>query len=150
MIKLSQYDKRWAKATLGSTTLTIARWGCTLTCVSMLSDWYSKFKGRFFRPDELAKKLQFTPEGLLIWGSIPKVLPFGLEKRSYKVNHEEIRASLKGFYTSVILNVHNGGHWVLAVKALPFNAYLCVDPLGGKFKIFKSGIVGSAHFNHIR
>lgn len=149
MVKLSQYDIRWASSRLGQSPCIISRYGCTTCCISMLTDWYSKFKGRYFRPDELAKKLQYTHDGLLIWGSLPKLLPFQLTKRNYKLNHEEIKASLKGFYTSVILNVHNGGHWVLAIRALPFNSYLCVDPLGGKLKVFKAGLVGSAHFDLI-
>lgn len=152
MIYLSQRDKRWATATIGKTALTVGRWGCTLTSLSMLSSFYGCFK----TPAELAKTLGlFTPGGLLIWGMVEKVFG-GKIKFVYRYgqgdkvvrNDKAIRDSILGSpKTSVILEVANHSHWVVAVGVYG-NDYMCVDPIDGQKKLVLKtfgNITGSAH-----
>ena len=43
MIKLSQRDPQWGDLKLGESNLTINRWGCTTTALSMLSDYFQSY-----------------------------------------------------------------------------------------------------------
>jgi len=128
MIYLSQYDTRWKMTTIGNTKLTLGRYGCTVTCLSMLSDYFKSFQS----PAVLAKNLQFTKEGLIIWQSLATTLPFKLLKRFYDWNISSIDSAIKDPKMACILQV-NGFHWVVAVKRIPFTKhYIIVDPWGGK------------------
>lgn len=127
MQRLLQKDPRWTMKKIGKTNLTIGRMGCTITCVSMVSDWFKCFK----RPDELANLLSFTADGLLIWNSIEKELCFKLLKRFYGWDLASIDDGIKDDNKVSLLEVDNS-HWVLATKRI-FNSkhYMTVDPLGG-------------------
>lgn len=149
MIYLSQNSLPWGPVKLGNTPLTVGRYGCTITCLSMLSDYFKDFKD----PGFLAKNLKFTSDSLVIWGSLPAVLPYGLERRIYSRNDFEIRTSLKDPNKAVILNVNDGAHWVVALKetflpGLKRPHYVVLDPWDGKKKTTRDfrNIVGSAHF----
>ena len=144
MIYLSQKDPRWIAICLGNTNLPIGKIGCTITDLSMLSDYFGQFK----MPKELAQQLKFTSEGLVIWSSLPEVLNFRLEKRLFALNNFEIDNSLKALNRAVILNIAHGTHWVTALrKSYISRSYVCLDPLTGqKRNIYWNEIVGSAHF----
>lgn len=154
MIQLSQYDPRWAKVTLGKTYCTLAKYGCTTTGLSVISDYF----GNFITPAVLAKELFYIekdpkPEniGKIIWSSVPKVTNFRLVERQYKPNFESLNDILR--YPNpdwaVLLEVENGAHWVVATKKFPFmNEYFIIDPLGGKKRttfVYKN-ITGAAIF----
>jgi hypothetical protein len=144
MLILGQRDSRWKDEKIGTTHLTIGRWGCTITCLSMLSDYFNGFK----TPRFLAKYLKYTKEGLIIWDSLPSILPFKLEKRLYKRNDEEIKKSLSDPERAVILQV-DGCHWVLALgyyKLAP-SIYRIADPFFGdkSTSLRYKKITGSAH-----
>ena len=127
MIILSQRDQTWAGDTIGNTSLKIGKLGCTITCVSMLSDYYKCF----ITPGGLAKKLSFNEEAKLIWSSINKVLCFNFVWRGYGVDYTKIDAALKDPETSVILEVEHF-HWIVALRKIPFtNTYWCADPIHG-------------------
>lgn len=139
-------DSRWRNVTLGNTNFRIGRWGCLVTDLSMLTDYFRKFRSHFYTPGELAKKLSFNSQGQLLWGSLPKVCNFRLEKRLRYQDNVEIQKSLAANDKAVILEV-DGTHWITALRKLPFNLYWCADPLRGD-KCLSSRykkITGSAH-----
>lgn len=156
MIYLSQRDLRWAGVKLGQSKLTVGRFGCTTTCISMLSDYF----GCFATPAELAQGklviydlLKYTKDGLLIWKSL-NLKHMDFEKRVFGRVDFDIETSLKDPKKAVILAVNNDAHWVVATSVNKFwrilgrNVYNIIDPWTGKkstTRAFKN-ISGSAHF----
>lgn len=147
MIYLSQRDKRWATALIGATKLTVGRWGCTLTCVSMLSSYYGCYKS----PLELAKDRKlFNAQGEIIWGELARV--FGgkikFQIRRYGRDNKAILTSILGSpKTAVIMQVANKSHWVVGTGVYGTDFY-CVDPLDGLKKLTLTtfgNITGSSH-----
>lgn len=147
MIYLSQRDPRWQNITLGNSRYTIGRYGCTTTCISMLSDYFQCFQP----PDAIAKSYcQYTLDGYILWNTL--TLPrMGFKVRLYGQDDVAIQQALKDPRQAVILNVSNGGHWVVAIRKTLFgNDYVCVDPWTGKICLAKRdyrNIVGAAIFN---
>lgn len=147
MLILGQRSPEWAEQKLGNSPFKIGRYGCTLVCLSMLTDYFSQFKGTWKSPDQLASKLSFTKDGLIIWSSLPAHTQFRLEKRLYSRNDVSIKESLKDPKRAVALQVENY-HWVLALGKSPLGGYKIADPWSGdktttrKYK----AITGSAHF----
>jgi hypothetical protein len=143
MTILKQSDPRWADATIGATRLTLKAKGCVITSCSMLDSYFDPKEFKF--PDELAKKLKFTPEGLLIWESLAKVTPFKLEKRLRTYDEAAIDDSLKDPKKGVILEVNNGQHFVLGLRRIPWSkSFWVADPLTGTKRLY-SNVTGSAH-----
>lgn len=148
MVILSQRDPRWASEKMGVSYVTVGRYGCLITCLSMVSDFFNKFK----TPRNLARYLKYTGDGLVIWSSLPSVLPFKLEKRLYRRDDTEIKRSLRLPNTAVVLQVDHY-HWVLACgtyRLAPW-IYKIADPWTGRtlplakpFSSYKN-ITGSAH-----
>lgn len=156
MIFLSQRDLRWAGLKLGSSKLTVGRFGCTTTCISMLSDYFKCFA----TPGELAQGkvvkhdlLKYTAQGLLIWKSL-NLKKMDFEKRVYGRVDYDIEKSLKDPKKAVILAVNDDAHWVVATSINKFyrllgrNVYNIIDPWDGKKKTTRAfkNISGSAHF----
>lgn len=148
MLYLRQDDKRWSTNKIGKTSLTLGRWGCTITCVSMLSSYYGCYKS----PAELAAiPSLFSVEGKIIWSSIGKIFDnkMKFDIRRYGMNRAAITSSLNTSpRTSVIAEVSNGSHWVVIVGTYGTD-YLCVDPRDGQKKLVLKtykNITGSAHF----
>lgn len=148
MIYLSQRDPRWAALKLGQSKLTVGRYGCTTTCISMLSDYFKSF----IDPGKLATAtLKYTKDGLIIWQSVDNIPHMKFEARMYGQKDAEIMASLKDPKKAVILQVNNGQHWVVALRRSIWNKkdYTVLDPWTGKqcgaLKIYHN-ITGSAHF----
>ena len=147
MIKpLSQRDPKWSLNKLGISDLTVGRYGCTTTCISMLSEYFKCYQ----RPDQLATKtLNYTKDGLILWKSIDNLAHMKFEKRLYGRNDAEIMESLKDPNKAVIFEVERR-HWVTAIRKNRFsNSYKVIDPwfgdycrVDGRYK----GITGSAHF----
>lgn len=141
---LSQRDPLWADKNIGASTIKVGRYGCTLTCLSMLSD----YAGAWMRPDVIAgQKEWFTKDGLVIWTKlgIPGLI---FEKRLYGKNEAEIDESLKDPKKAVILQVQNY-HWVVCVGKNWNKSYRIADPWTGKranMSKYDHDITGSAHF----
>lgn len=134
MVKLSQRNPLWATHKIGQTSITIGRFGCTITGLSMLSDYY----GSFHNPAELADQLKFTVEGLVIWSSLPAVLPFHLEHRLYHDDRTAIEEAIQDPKRSALLQV-DGYHWVVATGLVSKTKhYNIVDPWDGKKKTTSS------------
>ena len=144
MIYLSQRDPKWAAKTIGKSTSTIGRYGCVITCISMLSDWY----GCYQNPGWMAKNLSFLRD-LLIWSSVEKKLCFRFVKRYYKKDMAAFKAAMAGKDTACLLHVH-GNHWVIGIRksTYPWSRWwLTVDPwIGGKKWYHENEIVGGATF----
>lgn len=132
MIRLSQRDPKWANKKLGLSLLTIGRFGCTTTSISMLSDYF----GQYLSPDKIANHGEFyTKEGLILWGKL-SFGNFKFLKRGYGQNDSDIQTYLKDPKKAVILEVNNEQHWVVAIKKqILFNitkSYIVADPWLGK------------------
>ncbi len=140
---LSQQDPQWAKFKLGQSSLTVGRYGCTTTCLSMLSDYYGVYKD----PVAIQGFLKYTPDGLIIWESL-NLSPMKFGKRLRERNDAEIQISLKDPKKAVILEV-NHSHWVVATSKFLGNTYWIADPWTGTRRLstaYNGNITGSAHF----
>lgn len=136
MKKLCQRDKLWGSEKLGNTNYTVARYGCTITCISMATDYFSKFKGEWRSPAWLARKLTFTNGGLIVWGSMKPLLNCRLSLRSNVFSKSIVNEALKNPHKAVLLQVDNY-HWVIAVSNGLLGLY-AVDPwTGEKIKVLK-------------
>lgn len=138
---LGQRDPKWANVKIANSTSSLYYYGCTSTCISMLSSWYGCFKD----PAWLAKNLRFSYD-LVLWQSIAEKMCFKWIWRQYGRDEAKIDASLAGKSTSCILQI-NKGHWVVAIRK-DGNNYRIADPWYPSYRwIDKKLITGSAHFD---
>ena len=106
-----QCDSRWGSEQLGTSANTICKAGCLMSSVSMALAGI----GKGYNPGSLNTWLKghggYVSGDLFVWGSVNSL---GL---SYvgKVANSGIQGALNA-NEIVILNVHNGGHWVLATS----------------------------------
>jgi hypothetical protein len=147
MIILSQRDLKWAVNKLGDSNLTIGRYGCTTTCISMLSDY---FGGLVLPPDIAKHKKFYTLDGLILWDKL--VLPTMKFTNRFRLRDDIlIKKALKDPNGAVILQVNNGSHWVVALRpTLWGNSYIVADPWSGdKCDVMSRyhNITGGAVFN---
>jgi len=137
---VGQRDPRWAGKTIGQSKSLIKDYGCTISCVSMLSDWCGCFRS----PGWLAKNLRFLNDKIL-WQSVNEKLCFVWLWRQYGYNEQKITESLNGKKSSVILEVYKK-HWVVGIRKVG-NYYYVADPWYPKRRlIHKSAVSGSSHF----
>ena len=138
---LSQRDPKWSNVRLGDSIATIGRYGCTTTDISMALDFF----GMYRTPAELARTLDYTKEGLILWDSLLKV-GLRLVKRADGRNDSDIRAALKDPKTVCLLQVQ-GNHWVLATSVRWLGGYGIADPWYGDIATtgrYKEQITGFA------
>jgi ABC-type bacteriocin/lantibiotic exporter with double-glycine peptidase domain len=143
MILLSQRDPQYAQQKIGKSFLSIGRYGCTLTCISMLSDYF----GCFTSPAKIAgMKEWFTNEGLVIWTKLA-FTKFKFQKRLYGQDDVAIMDAIKDPKKAVILEVDKS-HWVVATGKSLFGGYKIADPwFGDRSTTRRYGkITGSALF----
>lgn len=134
-----QRDKRWAHVCVGKTNRNLASIGCTTCCIADTTSWF----GIEANPVSLAQRLNYTVDAFILWDSLLKV-GLKLKQRFDDFNKAVIAAGLKDPNTTVLLNVANGGHWVFALRSIPFtNSYLVHDPWDSRKKIY-GGVVGGA------
>lgn len=129
MLILSQRDPKWGFKTIGNSSSLIKDYGCTITSISMASDYFSCYQN----PGWMAKNLQFSVDKVL-WQSIPKVLCFGFEYRYYNYNEAAFLEALKN-PSKVCLLEYKKRHWVVALKKLP-GSWLVADPWTGSKNIY--------------
>jgi len=146
MLKLRQGDPKWGGVTIGNTKYTLARWGCTLTAISMMSDYYGTYK----TPAQLAKGCKFTDQAEIYWHSVKDAVDsaFKFTWRFYNANYDTIdKALFDSPDTAVILEV-NHSHWVFAIGKVSAGIYKIIDPIDGKIKTTQSysQITGGATF----
>ena len=112
-----QCDSRWANDKLGSSS-TICKVGCLMSSVADYLESYT--------PGTLNAWLMSHggySGNLFIWGSVK---PLGLDFVGFEANHDKQAAHIKAG-RAVILNVNNGGHWVLGTGVSGSN-FLVNDP----------------------
>ncbi len=90
----------------------------------------------------MAKVLLYTPDALIIWRSLSNA-GLKLVNRFHTFNQPIIAEALKNPNKVVALNVDRGGHWVFALRELPFGRYWVHDPWDDRKKVY-SGVVGGA------
>lgn len=123
MLKLSQQDKRWAADHLGSSPLLVGKYGCTTTCVSMISDDFGCYKS----PLELAHNANnYTPDGLILWDNLNKTFEgkmrfvwrgYGAHgKYTPMTDFSPLLRALENPLQRVAIEVNDGAHWVKLVK----------------------------------
>jgi hypothetical protein len=121
MLTIGQRDPRWSEIKLGDSVCTVGRYGCLITDISMALYYYKKY----ISPGILARILDFTPGGLLLWDSLSTV-GLKLTKRGYGRNDSDIQSALKNPATVCILQVQ-GNHWVLATGNRLLGGYNIAD-----------------------
>jgi hypothetical protein len=140
MLLVGQRDPRWGFKPIGKSNTTIGQAGCTISSLSMLSDFYGCYKDPWW----MSQNLSFLVDRIL-WNSITQKLCFKFIWRFYNYDEKRITDSLNGKTTSVLLQVH-GNHWVVGIKKLG-NYYYVADPWTKTRRfIHKSEISGGATF----
>lgn len=152
---LSQLDPRWSKNLLGSGPLTIGRYGCTTTVLSMMSFWVGK---PMLPPSIAANKGWYTDSnypggpGLILWNKL-QIPGLKFKERVRAYDRAKILKDLADPKMLVGLQVNNGQHWVWLLSKVPLSQdFYCADPNGGvKCKVFGKyhNITGSVHFEII-
>lgn len=122
---LSQRDPKWSDIKLGKSNVAIGKYGCTTTCLSMVSDWFNIYKD----PSQIAQTIDYTRDGLIIWTSLSNI-GLKLDQRVYSFDDNSIDKALSNTDTCCILQV-NGNHWVLALSKSLFGGYRIADPWFG-------------------
>jgi len=132
MIIVSQKDSRWKWDLIGKSYLSIGGWGCLITSLSMLSDWYGEWK----TPKWMAKNLNFTTGGCLYWTSLNGKMPFNFVYRYYKRDDSKIKSILYSKDNACVLEVPYGKykHWVALIGFDSKKGYKIADPIDGKIR----------------
>ncbi len=142
MIILSQRDPRWSSVKMSPSNLTLGRFGCTTTCISMLSDYFNCFTLPSVAIDH---NIKYTKDGLIRWETI-NFPNFTFEKRVRINDPSVINESLNNPKKACILTIDRDAHWVVALKSLG-DFYWIADPWDGKKRLLnKRRVSGSAHF----
>lgn len=118
-----QCDSRWGSESLGTSTNTICGAGCLMSSAAMALTAI----GSNYNPSSLNAWLNghggYVSQDLFVWASIN---PLGVKFLGF-INRNAISSNLAND-NIVILNVHNGGHWVLATQMLNSNTVAVNDP----------------------
>src|SRR3990167_983804 len=110
-----QCDSRWGNDGLGSSS-TICKVGCLMSSVSSaMAGWGKNVNGQTPNPQNLNAWLKSNggyQGNLFMWGAVAK---FGL---TYEGQPSDLTSIKNAVCTNkiVILNVNQGGHWVLATS----------------------------------
>jgi len=140
MIILGQRDPRWGGKTIGQSKSLIKDFGCTITSLSMLSDWYGGYKD----PAWMAKNLNFQVDKV-IWNSISEKLSFNFVWRFYKYDEPRILGALNGKDTSCLLEIQKK-HWVVGIKKIG-SYYWIADPWTASRRLINKNLIsGGAIF----
>ncbi len=123
-----QCDSRWGSDRLGTSSDTICSAGCLMSSVSMvLADCGKSIGGAVATPKTLnawlTKNGGYVSGDLFVWGAVNS---FGLTFVKKAYSSADITTLFKQG-KAVILNVNNGGHWVL-MTGISGSNYLVNDP----------------------
>jgi hypothetical protein len=118
-----QCDSRWGSERLGTSSNTICSAGCLMSSAAMALSAI----GSNYNPSTLNTWLNghggYVSQDLFVWASIN---PLGVKFLGF-INRAAISSNLAAG-NIVILNVHNGGHWVLATSMTNGNTVAVNDP----------------------
>lgn len=142
MLYLSQRDPRWAQDKLGASKLTVGRFGCTTTVISMISDDFGCYKSPLALAHNAAN---YTADGLVLWKNIEASFdgelrfvwrgygPKGAGYVSVVTDFAPILKALANPKQRVALQVDSGAHWVkLKSKNAVGKDWTAIDPWDGK------------------
>ena len=123
-----QCDSRWGSDQLGTSSSTICKAGCLMSSVAMvISDCGRSIGGASATPKTLNTFLKnnggYASGNLFVWGAVSS---FGLSHVGFATTASSIQSYFKQG-KAVILNVNNGGHWVL-MTGISGSSYLVNDP----------------------
>lgn len=148
MQSFSQRDPNWAPLLLGSSKLTMGRFGCTTTCIADISTYF----GDNLNPGQVCKQIKYTAGALVLWQSC-NFSHFQFERREFGRNEINIMAALADVNRAVILEVASHSHWVVAIGYDRVNKiFRIADPwLGDKstMKRYFNNITGAAYFKRV-
>lgn len=148
MIYLSQRDLEWSSDKLGSSTLTVGRFGCTTSCVSMVSDDFGCYKS----PLELAHNANnYTKDGLILWKNLDTTFKNQMCFVFRGYGSTGFEQALNNPVQRVILQVNDHAHWVKLIRQSGSD-WIAIDPWDGKeCKVFAKykNITGYAIFEDI-
>ena len=142
----SQCDSRWKGDRLGTSSATICSAGCLMSSVAMMMAGNNvKINGAETTPKTLNTWLTsnggYAQGNLFVWGSVAK---FGFSYTGRFNAASDVKAKMNQGQIC-ILNVNNGGHWVLATGS-DANGFTVNDPGAGKPRFSNSDVVGSGCF----
>ena len=122
-----QCDSQWGSNTLGSSS-TICKVGCLMSSVSSaLASLGKTVNGKTANPGTLNEFLRANggyQGNLFVWGAVSR---FGLSYQGQPTSASDIKNHICANRV-VILNVNNGGHWVLATGYDDASGYSVMDP----------------------
>lgn len=133
---LSQRDTRWASHKLGYSSYTIGGYGCLITAISMILNWYGKSTDPAQLNDALVRVGGFTGANLY-WNAIAQVQPDVYLAKSIDCYYipaplHEIDALLADDVPVLVHVLLNGlQHWVLIVGKAG-DDYIMNDPWTGE------------------
>lgn len=152
MFLLSQRDPRWAKIRMGESNLQLGGWGCTTTCLSIVSH----YAGQYISPAQFAvqdenytDKNHSLGPGLVLWHEFAKDLKnVNYFRRIREHDAKLFKEAIKDRSKMVILQVKTitasyPFHWVVATKALKGGDYEILDPWYGTKTTVKE------HYSHV-
>lgn len=154
---LSQRDPRWSETIIGSGRLKVGRYGCTTTCLSMLSQFF----GCYQDPGQIASDKGNYDGSEVNWMKLRfPTFSFRWREGSYfgasVIDMDMIKAYLAHGDNSqldkdraVILEVADRSHWVVGLWETYDKDILCIDPWTGRtcdlFKTYRN-ITGASFF----
>lgn len=127
---LSQKDSRWGNKVIGTSTSYIKDYGCTITCLAMLSCWF----GCYHRPSWMAKYLRFLVDKV-IWASLEEKLCFKFVYRYYSFDLTAFTEAIKNPKRAVLFEIKKK-HWVVGIRKsiYPWSKwYKVADPWTGDY-----------------
>lgn len=149
---LSQRDPKWSDVKLGSSNITVGRYGCTSVCLSMLSDYFDCFQD----PKQIATNLRnYSGDGNINWIGLNfpsfsfRWREGNLFSNKQNLDMEMIKSYIKHPDRAALLEVADHSHWVLALWETYDKDILAIDPWNGRtcevFKDYKN-ITGASLF----
>jgi len=139
---LSQVDGRWKDVQLGTSSSTIGGYGCLITCVSMMLDYYGHDVDPASLNDLLKANAGYANGNLLVWGSIPAIFDGVTYDGKWEGSRNDIIDKCLADGKPAIIHVdYNPAtapieqHWVLVVGRKD-GRYIINDPKDGKQIVF--------------
>lgn len=134
---LSQLDERWKDIQLGTSASTIGGYGCLITAVSMMLNYYGYDITPDILNDELNSHAGYSNGNLLVWGSIPVIYPDVTYDGKYAGARNDIIDARLDDGRPVLVHVDYNPdtapieqHWVLIVGKNS-DGYIINDPRDG-------------------
>ena len=124
MLYNTQNNPKWGNQRLGSSSCTMAGYGCTTTAIA---------NGVNKMPFEILETSKYTSNGSIIWESVK-----GFQARYRQFDRARIREVAQDKSKFIILEVKNrfsptGRHWV-TLDSLGWGGYSVIDPFNAKDK----------------